>query len=52
MLGSGIELSRAAGFGTPDGLAGVAVCADGQRAGPVFWDEFTRLVEHHRFPSR
>ncbi|MGW2374276.1 catalase [Kitasatospora sp. NPDC001683] len=52
VLGSGVELSRAAGFGAPDGLAGVAVCADGQRPGPAFWDEFTRLVEHHRFPSR
>ncbi|WP_369185528.1 catalase [Streptomyces sp. Y1] len=52
VLGSGVELSRAAGFGTPSGLAGVAVRADGGRPDPAFWDEFAGLVERHRFPSR
>ncbi|MFJ7912323.1 catalase [Kitasatospora sp. NPDC096204] len=52
VLGSGVELCRAAGVGAPDGLAGVAVCPSAEAVGPSFWDGFVRLVEHHRFPSR
>ncbi|GAA2823030.1 catalase [Kitasatospora sp. CM 4170] len=52
LLGSGVELSRAAGFGTPAGLAGVAVHGSGGRDDTAFWAEFARLIGHHRFPSR
>ncbi|MFD5461900.1 catalase [Kitasatospora sp. NPDC127059] len=64
LLGSGVELARAAGFTAPDELAGVAVGAngaggadsangaDGLRPGPEFWTEFAALVAQHRFPSR
>ncbi|MFJ7249808.1 catalase [Kitasatospora sp. NPDC098652] len=52
LLGSGVELARAGGFGAPDGLAGVAVGGPEEPAGREFWDGFARLVEHHRFPAR
>ncbi|MEE1787097.1 catalase [Streptomyces sp. SP17BM10] len=52
LLGSGVELARAAGFGAPGGLHGVAVSGPDEPAGRAFWDGFARLGERHRFPSR
>ncbi|MEU1285062.1 hypothetical protein [Kitasatospora sp. NPDC005856] len=48
VLGTGVELSRAADCGTPAALAGVVV----QPVGPSFCEEFAGLVEHSRFPAR
>ncbi|MFD5432719.1 hypothetical protein ACFWJ4_11195 [Kitasatospora sp. NPDC127067] len=52
VLGTGVELARAAGLGTPSAPAGVAVHPPGEPVDPTFWDEFAALVERHRFPAR
>ncbi|MFF3071907.1 catalase-related domain-containing protein [Kitasatospora sp. NPDC057904] len=52
LLGSGADLSRAAGLDVPDATAGVAVCRADEAAGPAFWEDFAGLVEQHRFPQR
>ncbi|MET8545275.1 catalase [Kitasatospora sp. NPDC004799] len=52
VLGTGVELARAAGLGTSPAPAGVAVHPSGEPVGPSFWEDFAGLVEHHRFPAR
>ncbi|MFG2819605.1 catalase [Kitasatospora sp. NPDC048365] len=52
LLGTGIDLCRAAGHDAPGDLAGVALSGPDEQAGPAFWDGFAHLVEQHRFPRR
>ncbi|RKT19483.1 catalase [Streptomyces sp. 1114.5] len=52
LLGSGVELSRTAGFGDPGGLAGVTVHGGEEPLGPSLWEGFAGMIEQHRFPSR
>ncbi|MFF2747761.1 catalase-related domain-containing protein [Kitasatospora sp. NPDC058048] len=51
-LGTGAALVRAAGAPGAEHIAGVALGGPDRQPGPLYWDDFVRLIEQHRFPQR
>ncbi|MFF2545110.1 catalase-related domain-containing protein [Kitasatospora sp. NPDC058063] len=52
VLGTGAALVRAAGAPGAEHIAGVALGGPDRQPGPLYWDDFVRLIEQHRFPQR